>query len=259
MRVWGWVLLAIGLFFLVAFALAQAGGAQLGLLPWIISIFLTISGFNMLRSGRGIVRATPATTTNAVATMADAVATPSGESTTSAIAAGTVEVPMSPGAAAAIKLTSRRRIMIPTYLGAGFFVFWVLVGAAFAIFDQTPGEGATFFGTFALIGVATGVLIIGISYLTARGAMTDATGTTCLRTTGPIQVAPGTIGGPILQLADRAFMIDARTEAPALRALAQGTVEYSPRGHVIVAAWNAEGRNVYTARGYEPGPGTLNA
>jgi hypothetical protein len=60
------------------------------------------------------------------------------------------------------------------------------------------------------------------------------------------------MGGMLLRLADRAFLINTRKEAKALETLRQGTVEYSPRGHVIVAAWDSQGRIVYAAPGYEP-------
>jgi hypothetical protein len=145
--------------------------------------------------------------------------------------------------------------MVPVYLGLGFFLFWLLVGTATAIIDHAPGEGAGLFVIFAVVGAATAVLIIGISWLSARGAFADARGTTCLRTTGPLEVVQaGPMGGTLLRLADRAFLINTRKEAKALRTLAQGTVEYSPRGHVIVAAWDPSGHIVYAAPGYEPSP-----
>jgi hypothetical protein len=55
--------------------------------------------------------------------------------------------------------------------------------------------------------------------------------------------------GQLLRLADRAFLVTP-AESIALSKIQQGTVDYGARGHVILAAWDEQGANVYSAPGY---------
>ena len=57
-------------------------------------------------------------------------------------------------------------------------------------------------------------------------------------------------GGAVLRLADRSFVIGSFAEIRALSTIDSGTVEYSPRGHMILAAWDVRGTPVYSAPGY---------
>jgi hypothetical protein len=233
-RILGYVLLAAGILFLVLFTFAQFGGAHLGILPWLISLFLVSMGWSFARSGKGLVQPSAAGPT------ADAVTY-------------TVALPMSPGAAAVIKRQADRSRRIPLYIGGGCFALFLLVGIALATVDHAAGEGGSLFAIFALTGALTGVLIIVISLIAARPYGRDITATTFLRTTGPIEVEATGFGGigAILRLADRAFLINLPGERAAFAGLNDGTVDYSPHGHVILAVWDSQQRIVYSAPGYE--------
>jgi len=101
-----------------------------------------------------------------------------------------------------------------------------------------------------LIGIASALMIYGLSWLTSmKPVRRDLRGTTYLRTTGPVEVV--SLGnGAMLRLADRAFLIDQRYGATELGALGWGRVDYSPHGHVILGAWDKDGRSVYCLPGY---------
>ncbi len=51
MRIWGTVLLVLGILFLIMFALAELGGAHLGFIPFFVSGFLILMGWNLRKSG----------------------------------------------------------------------------------------------------------------------------------------------------------------------------------------------------------------
>ena len=233
-RIFGYVLLVVGILFLVLFAFAQIGGAHLGVLPWLVSLFLASAGWSLARSGKGLVRASAAAPTAATATF-------------------TVTVPMSPEAAAVIKRQADRSRRVPLYLAGGFFVFFLLVGVVLAMVDHAPGEGGSFFAIFALIGAVTGALIAAISLIAARPYGREINETIFLRTTGPIEVASAGFWSvaAILRLADRAFLINLPGERAALSRLSEGTVDYSAHGHVILAAWDSQRRIAYCAPGYK--------
>ncbi len=243
MRIVGYVLLVVGILFLVLFALAQFGGAHLGVLPWLISFFLSSAGWSLARSGKGLVRASPQAAGSAVA-----AGPPTAEATTF-----TVALPMTPEAAAVIKRQALRSTRIPLYIAGGFFALFFLVGVVVDVVDRTPGEGSSLFIVFALIGVATGVLIAAISLISTRPYGRDVNETTFLRTTGPIEVASMGMWSvaAILRLADRAFLINLPAERAALGKLNHGTVDYSTHGHVILAAWDSQQRVAYCAPGYK--------
>jgi hypothetical protein len=138
------------------------------------------------------------------------------------------------------------------YVAGGFCVLFVGLGIVLGATDKTPGEGMTFLMIFGLIGIASGSMIYGIWWLTAmKPVRRDLRGTTYLRTTGPVEVV--SLGnGAMLRLADRAFLIDQRYGATELGALGWGRVDYSPHGHVILGAWDKDGRSVYCLPGYNP-------
>lgn len=234
MRVVGYVLLVIGIAFLVLFAFAAMGGAHLGFVPWFVSIFLIAMGWTFARSGTGIVRVGPAAV---AATATDGPLT--------------MELPISPEAAAVIRKRSEDSRRIPLYIGGAFLVLFVAIGATAAALDKTPGEGSSLFGIFAIIGIVSAAMIIGICWLATRSIVRDARGATYLRTTGPIQVVPMMFGGgAVLRLADRAFLMNSIKEIRALSKLDRGTVDYSPHGHVILAARDSQGQIAYCAPGY---------
>jgi|GEM_PF-5274929 len=246
MRIWGYILLILGVGFLALFAMALMGGARLGFMPWFVSLFLVFTGWTFVKSARGLVPTPPAQATTA------AVA---------AVAPATVEVPMTPLAAAAIARQANRSRRIPAYIAAGLVVFFIGIGGLLAAVDNAPGEGMQFLAWFSGIGLLTGVMIVGITWLSTRSLVGDQRATFVLRTTGPMQVAPMPFGGgAVLRLADRSFMMGGSLkEIGSLSNIVSGAIEYSPRGHVILAAWDSRGALVYSAPGYALAPLVLGA
>ena len=151
---------------------------------------------------------------------------------------------MTPGAAQAMRRSAHSRLRIVSYIAGGMGLVVILLGASLAVFDKTPGEGASLFLIFSIVGVVTGASIFGISWLTVLPITLDAGKTFYLRTTGPIQIADWMYGGVVsrgsgkagtgqlLRLADRAFLVTP-AESIALSKMQRGIVDYGQRGHVI--------------------------
>jgi hypothetical protein len=246
MRIWGTVLLILGILFSIMFAFAEFGGGHVGFVPLLVSGFLILMGWNLRKSGRGILQSKPVD--NAGAGLPGAT----GQDNAVATEFSTVELPLSPEIAAVIARQSARAKKMLVYVAGGFCVLFVGLGIVLGATDKTPGEGMTFLMIFGLIGIASGSMIYGIWWLTAmKPVRRDLRGTTYLRTTGPVEVV--SLGnGAMLRLADRAFLIDQRYGATELGALGWGRVDYSPHGHVILGAWDKDGRSVYCLPGYNP-------
>jgi hypothetical protein len=247
MRFWGYVLLIMGIAFLLLFVFALFGGAHLGVFPFIIAAMLVVTGVNLIRKGHGILRAEPAAT--------ELANIPPGSRSAATPAAATVSLPLSPQVAAVIAAQSARNWKLVKYLCGGIFLLFVAMGAAFAIFGKGEGDSRLFIAIFGGIGVGGAAMIAGISWLTTRRpVLRDLREQTYLRTTGPIQVV-SMQGGAMLRLADRAFLMNGRAAMAALSQIREGRVDYSPHGHVILAAWDLQGRSVYMAPGYDVGWG----
>jgi hypothetical protein len=244
MRIWGTVLLVLGILFLIMFALAEFGGAHIGFVPFFVSAFLLLMGWNLRKSGKGILQPRPAVNVGAGPSGA------AGQSNTVAPEFSTVELPLTPEIAAVITRQSARAKRLLYYVAGGFCALFIILGIVLGLTDKTPGAGKAFLMIFGLIGIASGSMIYGIWWLTAmKPVRRDLRGTTYLRTTGPVEVV--SLGnGAMLRLADRAFLIDQRYGATELGGLGWGRVDYSPHGHVILAAWDKDGRSVYSLPGY---------
>ena len=59
MRIFGDLLLALGIIFLILFVLAEFGGGGMGAVPFIISGVLIVTGANLRSAGGGILRKKP--------------------------------------------------------------------------------------------------------------------------------------------------------------------------------------------------------
>ncbi len=232
MRIWGYVLLSLGALLLILFLMAQLGGAHAGILPFLISVFLIGMGWNFVKSGRAIVQ----------------MQVPPGEHAEPA----TAEMPLFPEIAMVVARQSARDWRRVLYIAGGFIVVFAVIGVLLDIFDTTPGEGTAMLGAFGGIGVLTAVIIAGISWVVMRVPVKrDLRAAHYLRTTGPVQVVAIPFStGATLRLADRAFLMNGAAVIRALGSINQGTVDYSARGHVILAAWDSQGRKVYGAPGY---------
>jgi hypothetical protein len=247
MRIWGTVLVVLGILFLILFVFAELGGGHVGYVPFFVSFFLTLLGWNLRTSGKGILQSNPVNPPSGTAS------TQGGLSAAAAPEFSTMELPLTPEIAALIarQIAGSRRILL--YIVAGCLILFGGLGAVLSLTDKTPGGNFTFLAIFGSIGVITAILIYGISWLTTiKPVRRDLRGTTYLRTTGPVKIVPMS-GGAMLRLADRAFLMNGRNGAAELSQLNWGRVDYSPHGHVILGAWDKDGRSVYSLPEYNAG------
>jgi hypothetical protein len=248
MRIWGYVLLGLGILFLIFFALAQLGGGHVGVTPFIVSLIMIVSGARMVSGGRGLVQAEPTAPSRLPSTGVPGTSAPAAQS--SDAGQWTVEMPMSPQVAAVITAQSTRRWKPQKYWCGGFVVFFVGLGAVFTI-SAKSNDDRVLVASLASIGIVTVSLVAGFSWMTTRRpVLKDLNERNYLRTTGPISVV-FIYSGAMLRLADRAFVMNGRDGIAPLSKLGQGRVDYSPHGHVILAAWDSMGRRVYCAPGYD--------
>jgi hypothetical protein len=258
MRIWGTVVMTLGILFMILFVLAEFGGGHLGFVPFFIAGFLTLLGFRLRKSGRGIVQDKPVTASEHSAPGAAAAVAPVRPVATAA-QFSTVELPLTPDVAAVVQAQGWRTHRFLLYVVAGCLVFFVGIGGVIAEMDNTPGEGRTFLLAMGAIGAITALLIYGISWLsTIKPVRRDLRGTVYLRTTGPVQVVAIGAGGT-LRLADRSFMMNGRSGMKQLSVLGWGTVDYTQHGHIILGAWDREGRGVFSLPGYGASPGATRA
>jgi hypothetical protein len=252
MRIFGNVVLIIGILFLLMFALAEFGGGHIGFVPFFVSGFMILMGAQLRRSGKGIVQSNPAASAEHPG-VPTAVAPGQPAPTAAPAQVFTVEMPLTPEIAALISAQTARARRILLYVVAGALVFFLVLAIVFSVANVAPGQNTFLFLLFGGIGVASAGMIYGISWLTMlKPVRRDLRGTTYLRTTGPVQVVR-IASGAMLRLADRAFLFDSRYGFAQLSTLSWGTVDYSPHGHVILGAWDAQGRSVYCIRGYSGG------
>lgn len=248
MRIWGYVLMVIGILFLVLFGFAELGGAHLGVFPFLIPIFLIAIGSGLRSSGMGILKSKPAAPAGN-ANVANAAA--QGHAGATVAEFSTVELPLTLEIATLIARQASRANRFLLYVSGGSLVFFIILGAVLAATADNSREADTFLIALGAVGVASAILIYGISWLTnQKPVRRDLHGTDYMRTTGPIEVVPIS-SGAMLRLADRAFMMNGRGGMKELGKLNRGTVDYTPHGHVILAAWDAEGRSVYCLPGYD--------
>jgi hypothetical protein len=252
MRIWGYVLLILGIVFLVLFALAEFGGGHIGFIPFFVAGFLILIGSTLRTSGKGIVQAKPAATAEHAGA---ATSSAPGQPAAPAAQFSTVEMPLTPEIAAVIAAQSARVRRILLYVTLGSVVFFAGLGIVLSAANVAPGQNKFLLLLFGGLGLATAAMIYGISWLTTlKPVRHDLRGTTYLRTTGPVKVVR-IASGAMLRLADRAFLFDSRYGMAELSALGWGTIDYSPHGHVILAAWDGQGHSVYSLPGYSVSAG----
>jgi len=236
MRIWGYVLLTLGIISLIFFGYMWLEGGDVELRALAIAVLFIVTGFQFVRSGGGILEERPSDLTE----IADR---------TSPSRPLTAEVPMSPQVAAVIKKEGARTWRVSQFfcggmllLFAGFFgVLWI----------QNAGKSRETLRVMAPVMFGIVLFIYAILWLTTRmPVLKDMRAASYLRTTGPVEVVR-TWNGAILRLPDRAFLVNGRRVIEPLRSLDQGTVDYTPHGHLILAAWDSQGSNVYRAPGYD--------
>ena len=236
MRAWGYALVALGGVFLVLFVLAELGGGHVGFLPFFVSAVIVLIGVQLARSGTGLVRTALAGATAGVAAVPTQM---------------TQSLPMTPEIVAIVRRQAASTWRILLIVAGGAAGLMALMGGVLALLNAAPGKGAEIFGFLAAVGVVTGATILFVAWLsTGRQLARDTRATTYLRTSGPVQYVSLTTGGAMLRLADRAFLISNAKGITALAGMRSGTVDYTAFAHVILAAWNDDGRPVYEAPGY---------
>jgi len=243
MRIAGDLMLVLGIIFLILFVMAEFGGGGVGASPFLVSGFLIALGANLRRSGGEILQAKP---------------TPAGTSASSGAKGqeappkfSTVEMPMTPEVATTIAEQSARAWKLVKRVVLFFFLFFIVLGVVLDMADKDVAIPHVFLIIFPAIGVAAAIMIGGISWLTTQEPVhRDLHGKNYLRTTGPLEVGDIS-GGAILRLADRSFIVNGTGGVNELRNLDWGRVDYSPHGHIILGAWDAKGKSVYSAPGYK--------
>jgi hypothetical protein len=250
MRSWGTVLLVSGSVFMALFVAAELVKARVGFSLFLISSFLIVVGWTLRNSGMGIVQSNPAPSPSQ--TPQQAHATPDQLSVRTA-QFPTIELSLTPEVAALIAQQGAGTKRFVLYLSGGCIVLFILLAAGINAMEGSPGGGHDLFFFFCGVGVFCSALMYGISWLTTQKPVRrDLGGATYLRTTGPVQVVR-IGGGAMLRLADRAFLMKSRRGMAELKNLSWGSVDYSPHGHVILGAWDREGRPVYCLPGYDGG------
>ncbi len=233
MRIWGYIVLVLGIIYLILFMMANSTGAHIKALPFLITLFLIYSGVMLIKSGKGILQ----TRTSANAD-------------TKFVSAFTEQIPMSRDVAKVIEQQCAKNYKIIKYLGVGSLIFFLLFGAIIGILDKNLQESIALTIVFGILGIFTALMTVGAFWLINRVPLKkDLSGTNYLRTKGPIELTPF-MGGAILRLADRAFLINGKFAIPELIKINEGTVDYSCHAHVILAAWDRNGEMIFCAPGY---------
>jgi hypothetical protein len=180
--------------------------------------------------------------------------------------AGRIVLQEQPGAAAggptvALHLGPAERLAIYTGIAQAVRLFtgWA-IGPAVVLFllglllGSTFGAPLELAAALALPGIVVGLAVGLGGWWTIRRLKRDLAEGLFYRTTGPIQLV-GSRNPWVLELADQAFIVGWPVARP-LAALGWGTVDHTPRGHLILEVRDADGQVVYRARGYEGGDGS---
>lgn len=159
----------------------------------------------------------------------------------------TVEMPVTPEVATLLArayASANRKVLYSFVFICAAFVAVCTFGNYLADPKADLAVPAAIAAGFACVGYA------GAWMAWVQPIWTDIQGKSFLRATGPVQIAVPTgkySSGPVGRLADRRVLLGFSGGLEELRNLGWGTVDYSPRGHVILRAWDHAGRSVYEA------------
>lgn len=233
MRIWGYIVFIIGIIFVILFILAKMGGGHMSPLPFIIALFLIAAGIKLIKSGKGILLSK--TTPRSLSISEESF---------------TKKMPMSHEISMIIDEQCAKNWKIIRYLAIGYILFFFLLGGILGFVDKKPQEGISLAILFGLLGIFVSLIVVGAFWLISRRPLKKDLQENCyLRTKGPIQMIPF-YGSGILRLADRAFLINGNYGIKELSKINEGTVDYTAHAHVILAAWNKTGQQVYCAKDY---------
>ncbi len=233
MRIFGLVLMIVGIAFEILLLMALLGGGKDLVLGFLVGAGLIAMGWQFRTHGKGIRQQEPTSATSEVSSEALPPQSP------------TVELPLTP----AISTTLRRQVArwrrvtaIIIVCGVAFFLV-LAVGMYLAI--SSPTSPKLFPFLVAAPGLLFGLIVAGIHvFQRERPVRKDFRESTYLRTSGPVQVI-SVYGGWLLRLADRAFLADP-APAKVLCNLTWATVDYSRHAHVIFEIRDQAGHVVYS-------------
>ncbi len=231
MRLFGWVLLIVGIIFEGLFIMAELGGGNIEATPFFVAGMMIVMGWRLKTYGKGLVRLEPALPTEGAGTLV--------------AQSPTTEMPFTPEAAATIaRLTARSRRTIFIVIGCGV-AFFLLLGEGIDLGVSSPSPDSL--NALHLMGAAAlifALIVGGIYYFTVeRLVRKDLADSSYLRTSGPVQVV-SVYGGSLLRLTDRAFLTSGRP-VRVLRNLDWATVDYSRHAHLIFEIRDKTGKAVY--------------
>ena len=243
MRILGTTFLVMGVLCALLFIVfAFTGDANWA--AFFIPLVLIVSGLRIRRTATGILQQTPSARGPGAASGAFDAAQAAGTPT--------IELPMTPDGIAAVSRQLARSQKWMWWLVGGALVLFIGMGVVFGISGEGADDRRQMIAIFGGMGLASAAFIGAIVWFSTLGPMRrDLVSPTYFRTTGPVQLVY-IRNGHMLRLADRAFMLRTRDGVKELRALGSGIVDHTPHAHVILAAWNAEGAQVFALKGYTP-------
>lgn len=247
MRVFGWVLAMLGIIFELLFVVAALGGAKISPVAFGIGAFMAVGGWRLAKYGRAIAP-NSASLDSVPQAMLQAVAPNATE-----------ELPFTPAVAGLVarELAHSRRVttIVISVLASAFLALGAILEYA------VSPHSLNIVALFALIGIATGLIVGGIWIATNwRPARRDLNDSSYLRTSGPVELVPA-FGGYILRLTDRAFLVNGKQVGGRLRKLklTWGIVDYSRHAHVVFEIRDHSGQSLYRLPGYDVSVTTLTA
>jgi len=242
MRIFGYVLLFVGIVFELLLVLARLGGGKVSPTAFAVVAILILSSWRLRAYGRPIAKRGPSSDPSTVAKPG-----PGPE-----LASPTTKLPFTPAVSAVVaqEIARSRRIMVIMILGGMSLV--LLLAGSIGLAVSSPLEflaGGSFFS------LALGLFVGGIWILAgARPLRRDLRESTYLRASGPVQLVCVFGGAHLLRLADRAFIPSGcrpMALAAAFRHLTWATVDYSNHSHLIFEVRDHSGRSVYRCAGFE--------
>ncbi len=238
MRILGNVLLVIAVLCLVLFPYWIIT-SNMPVLALLFPFLLLSTGLRFRNWGRGLVRDAPSSSSPGA----------QGTGAADAPAVGTVEIPLSPQASDAIARQCAQAKKMVWWIAGGALALFFGLGVLFVNSGPRDPDAHKMIYVFGAMGFALAFLVGAFQWLLIiRPIQNDLAATTYLRTTGPIQLV-FIRNGYMLRLADRSFLLKNKDGVKQLKTIDWGTVDHSPTGHVVLAAWDRQGNCVYVAPG----------
>jgi hypothetical protein len=234
-RIFGLVLMIVGIAFEILFFLALIGGGKDLALGLVLAAGMIAMGWKLKTYGKGIIQEE-----HSAATTELSATTPPRQSST-------VELPLTQALSVAfIRQVARWRRITGIIVGC-FTAFFLLLSVGMYLALPPPASPKPFLIVVAAVCLFFALFVGGIHVFQRElPVRRDLRESTYLRTSGPVQVI-SLYGGTLLRLADRAFIADSRPAVKVLRDLTWATVDYTRHAHVIFEIRDQAGHVVYSA------------